>query len=307
MMMAAAAMVLAACGNDDESDDWAGEIRLSSGLEVQQGTRATTDIQTTQFDSEAKIDVFIKENVTEGQTATTTYAQPLVYTAGGNGIMIPATQPYFPSSGNGVNIYAYYPSGKVGNDITATSFSFSVAENQSEDKDYKASDLMYGEPRNNPVIRTSKSTPLTFKHLLSKVTIELKSGSGAPDLTDAVVKLKSVLPSTTLDVSKGTISAASGNAKEIIVKGENNSSLSGSAIVVPQTLETTFIEVTLKEGGVLTSKDLTDSRNEYIESVILESGYEYKYTITVNLTSLDVTSNITRWNNKTETTGNAEM
>ena len=35
MMMAVAATMLAACGNDDESDNWAGEIRLSSGLAVQ--------------------------------------------------------------------------------------------------------------------------------------------------------------------------------------------------------------------------------------------------------------------------------
>lgn len=309
MMMAAAATVLAACNNDDETDNWAGEIRLSSGLTVQQtDTRAATDIQGSQFASGEKIDVFISENTQAGQDATTTYGQPLIYTTGSNGVMgAPAgSQPYFPASGNSVNIYAYYPSGKV-TDIAATSLTFSVEENQNDDANYKASDLMYGKPAQNPVARTSSPTTLTFTHLLSKVTITLVQGSGAPSLTDAVVTLKNVKPSTTLNPSAGTIAAtASGDAKGIIVKAKTNSALSGSAIVVPQTLETSFIEVTLANGGVLTSKDLKDGSGTSINSVALTSGNVYTYTITVNLTSLDITSTITPWNPKTGT-GNAEM
>lgn len=305
MMMAAAATVLAACGNDDESDNWAGEIRLSSGLEVQQGTRAATGIQNEQFDSGEEIDVFINENVTA--EPTTTYAQPLVYTAGGSGTMTPATQqPYFPTSGNGVNIYAYYPSNRVGNDITATSVSFSVAEDQSKDEDYKASDLMYGTPEVNPVSRTKLTTRLAFKHLLSKVTITLKPGSGTPDLDGAVVKLKNVKLFTELNVSTGTVGQATGTGKEITVFTAGTRALSGSAVVVPQTLEPTFIEVTLKNGGVLTSKELKDSSNNSITNVVLTPGNEYNYTITVNLTSLNVTSTITQWTGNTAT-GTAEM
>lgn len=310
MTMAAAAMVLAACSNDNESDNWAGEIRLSSGLTVQQtDTRAGTDIQGNQFTNEEKIDVFISESTTTGQAESTitTYGQPLVYTADGSGNMAVSTgsQPYFPTSGNGVNIHAYYPSGKV-TDIAAESLTFSIEGNQDGDTNYKASDLMYGKPAQNPVARTSSPTTLTFTHLLSKVSITLVQGSGAPSLTDAVVTLKNVQPSTTLNPSTGTISAASGDTKGIIVKANTNSSLSGSAIVVPQTLETSFIEVTLANGGVLTSKDLKDGGGNLINSVVLTSGKVYTYTITVNLTSLDITSAITPWN-PTTATGSAEM
>lgn len=303
MAMAALALVAVACNNDDEiTDDWNGVIRLSSGLEAQQtGTRAATDIQGNQFDSGEKIDVFINENTQAGQTATTTYSQPLVYTAGGSGTMNPPTnnQPYFPTSGNGVNIYAYYPSNKVGTDIKATNVSFSVAEDQSGNTNYKASDLMYGKPATNPVARTSSATILTFKHLLSKVTIKLVQGAGSPALTDAVVKLKSVYPSTTLNASTGTISGTSGNTTDITVKAKTTTGLDNSAVVVPQTLATSFIEVTLANGGVLTSKDLKDGSSNPISSVVLASGYEYTYTITVNLTSLDVTSTITPWTSNT--------
>lgn len=310
MMIAAAAMTLAACSNDDESDNWAGEIRLSSGLTVQQtDTRAATDIQSGQFASGEKIDVFISENIQDGQLKSTftTYPQPLAYTADGNGAMAaPANnQPYFPTSGNGVNIYAYYPAG-TGAVRTATEVAFSVQTDQSTDANYKASDLMYGVPAQNPVNRTSSATALTFKHLLSKVTIKLQQGAGSPTLTDAVVTLKDVKPSTTLNASTGAISDASGEAGNIIVKAKNTTGLDNSAVVVPQTLGINFIEVALANGGVLTSKDLKDVGGNPISNVVLVAGYDYTYTITVNLTSLDVTSAIAPWASTTGT-GVAEM
>lgn len=314
IMMAAAALAMAGCSNDNENDNWAGEIRLSSGLTVQQtNPRAATDIQSTQFDNGEKIDVFINENTKVEQTASTTYPQPLVYTADGNGNMKAPDnkQPYFPASGNGVNIYAYYPSGTVSSIASdATAVSFSVETDQSGntgEKNYKKSDLMYGKPASNPVSRTGSPTALTFNHLLSKVTVTLQQGNGTPSLEGAVVKLKSVLPSTTLTPSTGAISEASGTATDITVMTASSSALSGSAIVVPQTLPTSFIEVTLADGGVLTSKDLKDDSNNPITDVILTDSNVYTYTIKVNLTGLNVTSTITPWTDNETHSGEAEM
>ena len=304
LLLAAAALAFAACGND-ETDNWNGEIRLRSGLDVQQTTRATTNIQATQFDTNEQIDVYITEATTG--TATTTYDSPLVYTTGSNGAMTPATQPYYPSSGNGVNIFAVYPKGIS---LTSGSGSFTIKEDQSDDANYKASDLMYGAPSDNKTVsRTKDAVSLTFTHLLSKVTVELVSGAGNPSLDGAVVKLKNVNPSTTLTANNSTksISTADGTATDITVMTATSSNLKGSAVVIPQTLATTFIEVTLATGGVLTSNTLTDSSNSNISSVVLASGKAYKYTITVNLTSLDVTSSITPWGSGTEATGNATM
>ena len=294
MTMAVAMLVFAGCSNDEnEMDNWNGEIRLSSGLDVQKVTRAATDIQGEKFVSGEAIDVFISENTTAGQeTATvTTYTQPLVYETGENGALNPpaGSQPYFPASGNGVNIFAYYPKGKVTSVDAGTTIEFTVETDQSGDDNYKQSDLMYGKPTKNPVGRTSSPTALTFTHLLSKVTVTLTSGDGSPSLDGAVVKFKNVKPATTLITATGTISAASGTATDIIVLNAASSNLSGSAIVVPQTLPDTFIEVTLANGGVLTS-DLTG-----VTDVKFEGSNEYKYDIKVNLISLDITTSITPW------------
>ena len=306
LLLAAAALAFAACGND-ETDNWNGEIRLRSGLDVQQTTRATTAIQATQFESGENIDVYITEATTG--TATTTYDSPLVYTVGDGGALSTTKQPYYPSSGNGVNIFAVYPKGTS---LTSGSGSFTIKEDQSDDANYKASDLMYGAPSDNKTVsRTKDAVSLQFKHLLSKVTVELKSGDGNPNLDGATVELTGVNPTTTLTATNSGSSintTASGDTKAIKVMQATSSVLSGSAIVIPQTLATSFIKVTLKDGGVLTSKTLTDSSNSNISSVVLESGKAYNYTITVNLTKLDVTSSIIGdWGDGTEATGNATM
>lgn len=313
MATAAAAIVMVAC-NNEETDNWAGEIRLSSGLAVQQvnSTRAANNIQSEQFAKNAEIDVFINEDVITGETATTSYPQPLVYTAGGNGSMNTSDQPYYPTSGKNVNIYAYYPSGTVKSINAAEPVEFTVKENQSSDDDYRASDLMYGTPDKNPVAHTKENVNITFKHLLSKVTVTLKQGAGIKDLTNAKVELLNVLPTTKLNPSAGTISGAQGDKTDITVmdKGTN---LSGSAVVVPQTLnqevegKRRFIKVTLSTGGVLYSQNLTDAEGKTIENIDMTAGNEYKYEITVNLTSLDITSSITKWNPGGSYTGEAEM
>ncbi len=307
LLLAAAALAFAACGND-ETDNWNGEIRLRSGLDVQQTTRAGTTIQATQFENGENIDVYIEEATQGEQSATTTYDKPLVYTTGSNGAMTPPTdkQPYYPSSGNGVNIFAVYPKGTS----IADNNTFTIQTDQSTDANYKKSDLMYGAPSGNSTVSRQKAAvSLQFKHLLSKVTVELKSGAGSPSLDGATVELQNVKPTTTLTAtnSSGSISAAAGTAQAITVMKATSSVLSGSAIVIPQTLATSFIKVTLKDGGVLTSNTLTDSSNSAINSVVLASGKAYKYTITVNLTKLDVTSSIGDWGSTTTATGNATM
>lgn len=299
LIFAAALLTLAACNNENitivDNPDTPVEIRLSSGIEVQ--TRATTDIQGTAFDTDEKVDVFISEAVAGGQSATTTYEQPLTYTAGTNGALNIAedSQPYFPSSGNGVNIYAVYPSG------AHSKTTFSIKSDQSTDADYKASDLMYGTAE-NPVSRTKSAVPITFKHLLSKVTVKLVAGNGLTDtgLEGAKVELLGVKPDVPFTASDGTIGTAEGTATDVTVFTATSSALEGSAVIAPQTLPEEFVRVTLKDGGVLTGK-LNDSSQP-----ALTSGNEYTYTIIVNLTSLAMTASITPWNPNTSE-GNAGM
>ena len=282
---AIAALALTACSNDDEikvGGDNA--ILLTSSLDVAE-TRAATNIQTSAFDAGENVDVYITEN--EPGTNETHYNQPILATTKTGGALDLQDGPYYyPTSGNGVNIYALYPA------TAETGKLFTIAEDQSTDANYKASDLMYGKPAtNNPVSPSANAVDIQFSHLLSKVTINLKLGENVTSLNGAEVKLLGVKPSTTLtaDINGHSITAASGTATPITVMTATETVTSGSAIIVPQTLPEMFLQVTLG-GATLTGK--LDSG-----APVLTAGNAYTYDITVNMRggALEIEGSITPW------------
>lgn len=281
---AIAALALTACSNDDEikvGGDNA--ILLTSSLNVAE-TRAATDIQTSAFDAGETVDVYITEN--NGGNNPTTYPQPIEYSTAAGGALTVGTQYYYPTSGNGVNIYALYPA------TAATGELFTIKEDQSTDANYKASDLMYGKPAtNNPVSPSANAVDIQFSHLLSKVTINLIAGANVTSLDGAKVELLGVKPSTTLTagINGHSITAASGDATPITVMTATETVTSGSAIIVPQTLPEMFLQVTL-DGATLTGK-LASGAPE------LTAGYAYTYDITVNMRggALEIEGSITPW------------
>lgn len=281
---AIAALALTACSNDDEikvGGDNA--ILLTSSLNVAE-TRAATDIQTSAFDAGETVDVYITEN--NGGNNPTTYPQPIEYSTAAGGALTVGTQYYYPTSGNGVNIYALYPA------TAATGELFTIKEDQSTDANYKASDLMYGKPAtNNPVSPSANAVDIRFTHLLSKVTINLIAGANVTSLDGAKVELLGVKPSTTLTagINGHSITAASGDATPITVMTATETVTSGSAIIVPQTLPEMFLQVTL-DGATLTGK-LASGAPE------LTAGNAYTYNITVNMRggALEIEGSITPW------------
>ena len=282
---AIAALALTACSNDDDikvGGDNA--ILLTSSLNVAE-TRAATDIQTSAFDAGETVDVYITEN--EPGTNETHYNQPILATTKTGGALDLQDGPYYyPTSGNGVNIYALYPA------TAATGELFTIKEDQSTDANYKASDLMYGKPVANPVSPGANAVDIKFSHLLSKVTINLKPGENVTSLDGAKVELIGVQPSTTLTagINGHSITDASGTAIPITVMTATETVTSGSAIIVPQTLPEMFLQVTLG-GATLTGKLSTGAPT-------LTAGNAYTYDITVNMRggALVIKGQISPWN-----------
>lgn len=122
-----------------------------------------TALQGGQIANGIKVGFFINEDV--ASDPTTTYTQNLSYTANGSGSFSGSTV-YYPQSGNGVNIYAYAPWAD-GVDLNKD-YEFSIQTDQSDDKNYLASDLLWGQPMKlkpddsgdyesaNPVARTKE-------------------------------------------------------------------------------------------------------------------------------------------------------
>lgn len=329
MTMAAATMLLAGCNNDENeiTDNWNGEIRLSSGVTVQQTRANSPDVPDKQIANGQTVYAWVDKGSAPG------YIQAWTLTAQGNGSFSGSAK-YYPTDGASLNFYAMHGNftsntfTEDNTDFPTSAITHVVAADQSSNlgDNYLKSDLLYGLKKG--VTRSSSPVNLTFYHLLSKVEVALKSGAGSPDLTDATVtientKLKAAFtPSKDAEINSETPETAQ-NARAGLVTcpTDDNDAASitiatkittddfstgteyAAAIIVPQTIEknVAFIKVALKDNkGTFTYK-IPDS------GITFESGKKYQYKITVNQSGLSVSSSISDWSPVSEITGEAVM
>lgn len=326
--MAAAAMILAGCSNDENEtmDNGPVEIRLTSGLEVQ--NRATHNLDEKLCMNEI-VHVWVDdaEDQKTDVTSKNLYENNLLVVNEGKLSTIDATEiptggeaMYFPSTGNGVNIYALHTNATwTGNTFPTSELTHTVFQDQQcsvskPGEGYQGSDLVYAKLTN--VERTKDEVKLTFKHLLSKIEVVLVHGAGNFKISKVEIlntKLNAKFtPSKENDFSvtaDGTITDNNPimidkgeTAKDIAEKTDDTGKVLNEAIIVPQELAagTDFIRITTEEGGILTYS--------LPEAKTFEPGKKYRYTITVNLTGLTVTSKIEDWGKVGDPiTGTAEM
>ena len=301
----AALLTMASCSDDEVTGEGSRHLlRLSTANIISETRAADQSLQLEQFASGSKVAIFLAESVgnsptTEGDNVTK-YTQPLEYTANGSGGLTITKAQYWPTSGNGLHIYGVYPYSAVSTSTThnSTDISFSVKGDQSSNDDYNASDLMTGAPSSNPVTRTSDAVQVKFTHLLSKININLSVGAGfnAGDLSSAEVYIQNTKPTTTFNVQNTTLGTASGTAADITVC----TGTTGSAIIVPQTVEQGKAFIKVEVGG-----------GEYIYNLGSETTFDgqkqYTYNITVAKTGLTVTSTINAWAGSSSSSGTASL
>jgi hypothetical protein len=273
-------------------------------------TRAAQDIQSTAFDSGAEVAVFINE---DSSSPSTSYTQPLQYNVEDDESLTTTNPQYFPQNGNGVNIFAVYPFEAAQNvEVTETAALFSVQSDQSTEDNYKASDLMVGEPTSKPVYRTTSNVTLQFKHCLSKININIKVGEGvdANELVGARVTIYTETNDATFDVQSGVITAVGSQgqaASPFVTVGDLTASGNGfegmSAIIIPQDISagSHFI-------SIATNNQTTYRYNlpNTVNLISFESGKAYTYNLTVRKSGLTLdNTNITNWDDGGSVDGDA--
>lgn len=317
-MAAVTAIIFSSCNNEDNNvPEWNGEIKLSSGISLQ--TRSGYGIDQ-QIAANEPVSVYMDE-ITTGSVLKQLYGRNDL-TANGNGGFTGGTAMFYPANGDKIDIYAIHAgggalSGKLGDAFPTSPIVATVNNKQTDKAAYAASDLLYA--TKEKVAKSSNAVELTFYHLLSKVEVALKSGNGTPDLTGATVTIEGTAlktnftPSKTVDMADAAARAgmlskiSTSNSVEpiaiptVVIADFTNNTNYGEAIVVPQTItkDASFIKVTLKAGGELFYKIPAD--------LTLTSGKKYTYNITVNLTTLTVSSKITDWDPVNPVAGNAVM
>lgn len=289
--MAAIALAMAACSNDNEIDNWAGEIRLSSGVSVQ--TRAyTPTAPDTQIAADELIGIYVSG--VDGEPITTYgYSNVSAKADGSGNFGTYSTTMYYPQSGKDVKIKAYHPY----NDGADDTYDFTVEADQSVDANYYKSDLLYsGE---TTIARSKTAHSLTFTHKLAKIFCTLTAGDGVSTVDGATIEVLSAEKAANFNRKTGDVNTTTST------KGDVKLGTYG-AIIAPQEIanSTQLLKITLSEAAgsgefYYTTKAKTT----------FDSGNIYQYEITVTATGLTVTSKISPWQGieGDPTTGNAVM
>lgn len=302
-----AALSLTACEND-ENDNWNGEIRLGSSVNTLGVTKAFGLDE--QIKEGRTISLWVddaKDPIAE-VTKEELY-QNNVLSVGASGDLTGGTTMFFPQTGNKVHLYAIHPSAATNEFPSSTPYSHEVKADQTTAENYAASDLLYAVKRN--VGRTSDVIELPFNHVLSKVEVKLTAGTGSPSFDGATVTLEGLAlkaeftPAKDEDLTLSAITVPDEGDSPASIAIGNSSAEANEAIIIPQTWEAdkdakkAFIKIKLKDGGELS----------YVpeENIEFGSGKKYVYTITANLTGLTVSAKIEGWGEPVTMTGTATM
>ena len=331
LFLFAAAATLASCSSSDDAPNYYdGTIRLTT-TDMSVNTRGIDqDIQSTQFLNGETVDIFLWDAANTGYAtdpgtpaAFSFYDQPLVCTADGSGGLTFVNKQFWPIQEHNLNIYGVYPSGAVGSTPIVTTdmnIPFTVQSDQSTAADYKASDLMVGMFRDgvdtdNPKVAAScaydENVPLTFKHMLSKININLSKTTATKEITDeqlksATVSLLNIKPTAHFSPKMATALAAEadGTAGPVVLydgTSEPNSALTYSGIVPPQTFAAATQFIQIKVGA-----------DTFVYSIpagglTLEGKKVYTFDIKIHKATIILTTTITDWVDGTPnpTEGNA--
>lgn len=145
------------------------------------------------------------------------------------------------------NFYAYYP--YMTSVSSIEDLPFSVQTDQSTADGYEASDFLYA--RTNNVSASNSPVNLSFRHVMSKLTIRLIKGEDFEGEmpTNAEVYVHNTVPNSTIDLSAGVATKyVRGNGATI--RARQMSSYMYSAIIVPQRVANRMPLIEVVMGGV---------------------------------------------------------
>ena len=280
----ASMMSLSACSNDaEEVLTQENEIKLTS--EITPSRVTSLNYQSTQIVEGQQIGVTITGAKSEHKNKA--------WAVGADGALTNTDDAVYYSGNNTATITAYHPYNSA---WTGTSHAFSVSTDQSNEANYRNSDLLWATASSS---KTDKAVGLIFAHKLAKVNVTLTSTDIA-DLSGATISICGTKISTSFNPITGELSSAN-NVANIEAGVTTSTAYTASAIIIPQELEsgTKFIKVT------------HNNKNFYYTLSAdkeFKSGYSYSYTLKVKekLVEVEVESdNITDWTDE-DINGDAE-
>jgi hypothetical protein len=280
--LAAATVSMTSCNNDDEIID--SNSRLSNvALEVTAGIATETPqtrVQGTTWQTGDAIGIFQLET---GTLMALDVNSKYVNTTGSTFAPADATQTiYFPIETTPTSDFiAYYPY----NDAQANYLYSIDVTNQSNQEaiDLLTADKVTGKDKAAPAVA------FNFKHRLSKLELNLTAGNGiiTSDLAGIAITITGQQLETTFDLYDGVLATPSGTTQAITLKTASNG-LTAEAIIIPAAASAGRQLTFTLSGGEEFVWNIPDTKE-------FQAGQKNIYNITLNRTSIDVTSTITDW------------
>lgn len=261
-LMAACAALLASCTNEEMNEGLGIDTPIQVTACVEGALTTRTDNST---ESLSTFGLSIKD---KDDSYTSNYGGENILAEKDNGTWTLGTTVLYQGNGQSYYAYAPYVKGHTGESLT-----FTVDANQATN-DLQGSDLLYAAGNvDDPTLA------ITFSHKLSKLTVTLTAEGFAEDeVSFTGVTLRGTLPTTTLNLTDGTVDTATGMATDITMcpTGTNNTY---ECILVPQTVKY----------SVVIDANVNNSPKSYVYTPA--NAYEFKsnnsYTLTLTVRKAD--------------------
>ena len=318
-IMAAAAMTLAACSNDEnmEMTDGPVEARITAGLSA-----PTTRAIGTNWNAD-RIGVWVKdapasdmENLYKNvlYTTTSTGATADFTATTGEGI-------FFQDADETVTFAAYAPYQESDANETLPGNNGKVdvkTDNMNTATDQEKIDFLFAEgataTRTNYTVTFADNTASggadhSFHHKMAQLNVVFQTsetdGFGPDDIFGGAFNLGGLIHEGTFNVTDGTTETTGSEVADwdisVCKYTDAGTTRTYSLILLPQDLTSKALNVKVGIGGQTYSNNNTINPN-------LQAGYTYTYTITVKKSGLVVSGcTITNWNTGSTGSGDAEM
>lgn len=177
-----------------------------------------------------------------------------------------------------VTITAYHPYHST---WTGTSHTFSVSTDQSNEENYRNSDLLW-----TTALAAPMDTPVTllFSHKLAKINVTIQSEE-ISDLSDATIYICGTQTAVNLNLSTGELSTAMNNVADIKAATTTDLAYSASAIIIPQVVASGTDFIRVEHQGKVYNYQLP-------EKIEYQSGKSYTYLLDIKKKDGDCEGNM---------------
>ncbi len=261
-----------------------GKTSFKEKLPINISVNVSTRANDTTFESGDAVGVYVVNY--DGTTAGTLLAEgnqadnaEFTYNGGGWNSDEPI---YWKDKNTSADFYAYYPySASVNIDAQP----FAVQADQSNETNFWASDFLWG--KSTKVAPTSNAVNIQTNHVLSRIIVEIKPGSGFTSASWAAanksVKICDIKTNATINFATG-VATATGNNGEIVPLATSSNY---KAMVVPQTVADDSKLIVVAVDG---------TEYVYRTGYTFKANTQHNFSIVVNKNESSVNVAIGEWN-----------